>query len=106
MKPSLIGRVRIDRVGRRNFDKRKALPKLVFWLTFEMLYKCQLLRRLMASNFLGRMRKSPMAIGSNQRRKCQILVAGAACVDCDRRTLVKSIKKCRIIVHQRLPVRR
>ena len=26
-------------VGRRDFDKRKALQKLVFWLTFEMLYK-------------------------------------------------------------------
>lgn len=39
MKPSPIGRVRIDRVGRRDFDKRKTLQKLVFCLTFEMLYK-------------------------------------------------------------------
>lgn len=39
MKPSPIGRVRIERVGRRNFDKRKALQKLVFCLTFEMPYK-------------------------------------------------------------------
>ena len=39
MKPSLIGRVRIERVGRRDFDKRKAHQKLVFCLTFELLYK-------------------------------------------------------------------
>ena len=29
----------MERVGRRDFDKRKALQKLVFCLTFEMLYK-------------------------------------------------------------------
>lgn len=39
MKPGLLGRVRIERVGRRDFDKRKALQKLVFCLTFEMLNK-------------------------------------------------------------------
>lgn len=39
MKSGLIGRVRIERVGRRDFDKRKALQRLVFCLTFEMLYK-------------------------------------------------------------------
>ena len=43
------------------------------------------------------------AFGKNE---IQILVAGAACVDCERRTLAKSTKQCRIIVHQRLPVRR
>ena len=72
----------------------------------ECCIKCQLLRRLMTSNFLGRMRKSPMAMSGNQRMKCQILVAGAACVACDRRKLVKITKKCRTIVHQRMPVRR
>ena len=70
----------------------------------ECCIKCQLLRRLMASNFLGRMRQSTMVINSNQ--KYQILVAGAACVACDRRKLVKITKKCRTIVHQRMPVRR
>lgn len=39
MKPGLIEGVRIEIVGRRAVDKRKALQKLVFWLTFEMLYK-------------------------------------------------------------------
>lgn len=39
MKPGLLGGVRIERVGRRAVDKRKALQKLVFCLTFEMLYK-------------------------------------------------------------------
>ncbi len=56
--------------------------------------------------FLGRMRQSTMVISSNQRMKYQILVAGAACVACDRRKLVKITKKCRTIVHQRMPVRR
>ena len=50
--------------------------------------KCQLLRRLMASNLLGRMRQSTMVISSNQRMKYQILVAGAVCVACDRRKQV------------------
>ena len=68
--------------------------------------KCQLLRRLMASNLLGRMRQSTMVISSNQRMKYQILVAGAVCVACDRRKLVKITQKCRTIVHQRLPVRK
>ena len=72
----------------------------------ECCIKCQLLRRLMASNFLGRMRQSTMVISSNQSMKYQILVAGAACVACDRRKLVKITKKCRTIVHQRMPVRR
>lgn len=70
----------------------------------ECCIKCQLLRRLMASNFLERMRQSTMVINSNQ--KYQILVAGAAYVACDRRKLVKITKKCRTIVHQRMPVRR
>lgn len=70
----------------------------------ECCIKCQLLRRLMASNFLERMRQSTMVINSNQ--KYQILVAGAACVACDRRKLVKITKKFRTIVHQRMPVRR
>lgn len=39
MKPGLIRVVRIEKVGRRDFDKRKTLQKLVFCLTFEMLYK-------------------------------------------------------------------
>lgn len=39
MKPGLIRVVRIEKVGRRALDKRKALQKLVFCLTFEMLYK-------------------------------------------------------------------
>lgn len=39
MKPGFIGRVRIEGGRRRDFDKRKALQKLVFCLTFEMLYK-------------------------------------------------------------------
>lgn len=39
MKPGLIGGVRVETAGRRDFDKRKALQKLVFWPTFEMLYK-------------------------------------------------------------------
>jgi hypothetical protein len=34
MKPGLIGRVRIERVGRRDFDKRKALQRLVFLSNF------------------------------------------------------------------------
>ena len=50
--------------------------------------KCQLLRRLIASNFLGLMRQSTMVISSNQRMKYQILVAGAVCVACDRRKQV------------------
>ncbi|ETW91355.1 hypothetical protein X841_02540 [Streptococcus thermophilus M17PTZA496] len=70
----------------------------------ECCIKCQLLRRLMASNFLGRMRQSTMVISSNQRMKYQILVAGAACVAWDRRKLVKITKKCRTIVHQSMPV--
>ena len=51
----------------------------------------------MAFNFLGRIRKSPRAIKGSQKMKFQILVAGAACVDCERRTLAKSTKQCRII---------
>lgn len=39
MKPGLIRVVRIEKVGRRALDKRKTLQKLVFCLTFGMLYK-------------------------------------------------------------------
>ena len=34
MKPGLIRVVRIEKVGRRDFDKRKALQKLVFLSNF------------------------------------------------------------------------
>ena len=71
-----------------------------------MLYKVSVAKTSNGFQFLGRMRKSTMVISSNQRMKYQILVAGVACVACDRRKLVKITKKCRTIVHQRLPVRR
>ena len=75
-------------------------------LTCGMQFEILVIKISNGFQFLGRMRKSPMAISGSHRMKCQILVAGAACVDCDIRTLVKSTKKCKTIVHQRLPVRR
>ena len=66
--------------------------------------KCQFLRRLMASNFLGRMKQSTMVISSNQRMKYQILVAGAACVACDRRKQVL-LANLVIVVDFTLPIK-
>lgn len=71
-----------------------------------MLYKVSVAKTSNGFQFLGRMRQSTMVISSNQRMKYQILVAGVACVACDRRKLVKITQKCRTIVHQRLPVRK
>ena len=70
----------------------------------ECCIKCQLLRRQMASSFLGRMRQSTMVISSNQRMKYQILVVGAACVACDRRKQVLLVNLV-IFVDFTLPIK-
>lgn len=71
-----------------------------------MLYKVSVAKTSNGFQFFRTNEASTMVISSNQRMKYQILVAGAACVACDRRKLVKITKKCRTIVHQRMPVRR
>lgn len=71
-----------------------------------MLYKVSVAKTSNGFQFFRTNEQSTMVISSNQRMKYQILVAGAAYVACDRRKLVKITKKCRTIVHQRMPVRR
>ena len=71
-----------------------------------MLYKVSVAKTSNGFQFFRSNEAEYYGISSNQRMKYQILVAGAACVACDRRKLVKITQKCRTIVHQRLTVRR